>query len=211
MIVTGLCCWPRSVNFAPAASSCGVKDRSAPRSMPAAAGSRPNVPNSPTQTSASVSLQTVSCAYRAWVPLGSGMYIGFPGSSATLRAAGTGCQAPDWLATWMVALADGLVASSVMPRSLRERAWPRSTTRLPVHDEVHQSVPASPSIALAAGLADSEEVALACPDSAQLTVGAAGRASELRLTAPGEAAAPASPAISGSARTAGSAVAASAR
>jgi hypothetical protein len=110
-----------------------------------------------------------------------------------------------------VALADGLAASSVMPRSLRERAWPRSTTRLPVHDEVHQSVPASPSIAFAAGLADSEEVALACPDSAQSTAGAAARGPELRWAAPGEVVAPASPAISGSASTAGSAVAASAR
>src|ERR1022692_4398857 len=141
--------------------------------MPAAAWSRPNVRNSPAQTSAPVSLQTVSCAYRAWVPLGSGMYIGFPGSSATWRAAGTGCQAPDWLATWMVALAEGLVASSVMPRSLRERIWPRSITRLPVHDEVHQSVPASPSIALDAGWLDSDDEALAWPARARLTMGAA--------------------------------------
>src|ERR1017187_10179279 len=140
--------------------------------MPAAAGSGPNVRNSPTQTSAPVSLQTVSCAYRAWVPLGSGTYIGFPGSSATLRAAGTACQAPGWLATWMVALADGLVVSSVMPRSLRERTWPRSTTRLPVHDEVHQSVPASPSMALDAGAADSDDEALSWPARARLTMGA---------------------------------------
>src|ERR1039458_8469269 len=137
--------------------------------MPAAAGSRPNVRNSPTQTSAPVSLQTVSWAYRAWVPGGSGTYIGFPGSSATLRAAGTACQLPAWVATLMVALADGLVESSVMPRSLSERTWPRSTTRLPVYDPVHQSVPASPSMALEAGSPDSVEVALACPASAQLT------------------------------------------
>ena len=119
--------------------------------MFAAAGSGPYVRNSPTHTSAPVSLYTVSCAYRAWVPRGSGMYIGFPGSSATFLAAGTACQSPAWLATWIVALADGLVASSVMPRSESERTWPRSTTRLPVQADVHQSVPASPSIAFEAG------------------------------------------------------------
>src|SRR5580693_811349 len=98
--------------------------------------------------------------------------MGLPGSSATFLAAGTACQSPAWLATWMVALADGLEASRVRPRSLRSRTWPRSTVSAPVHDEVHQSVPASPSMALGAGLADSEFVALAWPASAQSMVGA---------------------------------------
>ena len=44
--------------------------------------------------------------------------------------------------------------------------------RLPVHADVHQSVPASPSIAFEAGLPEAVESALACPDSAQLTTGA---------------------------------------
>ena len=99
--------------------------------------------------------------------------MGFPGSSATFLAAGTVCQSPAWLASWIVAPADGLLASSVMPRSDRERTWPRSTTRLPVQAEVHQSVPASPSIAFGAGSPVSVELAVACPDSAQLTVGTA--------------------------------------
>src|SRR3984885_3251693 len=101
------------------------------------------------------------------------MYMGFPGSSATFLAAGTACQSPAWLATWIVALADGLVASSVMPRSESERTCPRSTTRLPVQADVHQSGPASPSIAFEAGEPVSVEFAVACPDSAQLTAGTA--------------------------------------
>ena len=40
---------------------------------------------------------------------------------------------------------------------------------------MHQSVPASPSIAFDAGLADSDEVALAWPDRAQSMVGPAPR------------------------------------
>src|SRR6266513_3733840 len=91
-----------------------------------------------------------------------------------LRAPGTACQLPAVLATWIVASADGLVASSVRPRSVSERTWPRSTTRLPVQSEGHQPVPASPSIAADAGVLAPDEVALACPDRAQLTVGAAG-------------------------------------
>src|SRR5439155_27061096 len=83
----------------------------------------------------------------------------------------------DWLATWIVALADGLVASIVMPRSVSERTCPRSITRLPVHDDVHQSVPASPSIAFDAGALDFADVALACPDSPQLITGTPGRPS----------------------------------
>src|SRR6202044_1348344 len=115
-------------------------------------------------------------------------------------------------------------ASSVMPRSLRERTWPRSTTRLPVQDAVHQSVPASPSIAFAARLADSDEVALACPDRAQSMVGPAPRPGSagpdaagaplapVVLAAPvvpvapgetGEAAAPPRAATSGTARATG--------
>src|SRR6185437_8098146 len=152
MIVTGLTCLPRSVNVAPAASSCGVKDRSAPRFIPAAAGSGPNARNSPTHTGAPVPLYTVNWAYRAWVPRGNGTYIGLPGSSAMFLAAGTAFQSPAVLATWIVASADGLVASSVRPRLVRERTWPRSTTRLPVQSEGHQSVPASPSIAADAGV-----------------------------------------------------------
>ena len=139
------------------------------------------------------------------MPRGSGTYIGFPGSSATLRAAGTACQLPAWVATLMVALADGLLASSVMPRSLSERAWPRSTTRLPVHAPVHQSVPASPSIALDAGLPDSVEVAVAWPDSAQLTVGADCGPG---WPACGDTAEPDTPAISGTTSRAGAAVSA---
>ena len=88
-------------------------------------------------------------------------------------AAGTGFQSPAVLATWIVASADGLVASSVRPRLLRERTWPRSTTRLPVQSEGHQSVPPSPSIAADAGVLVPDEVAVACPDRAQFTVGAA--------------------------------------
>ena len=105
---------PRSVNVAPAACSCGVNERSAPRSGPAAAGSGPNVRNSPMHTGAPVPLKTVSCAYRACVPRGSGTYIGLPGSSAMFLAAIR--QSPAVLATWIVASADGLDASSVMPR-----------------------------------------------------------------------------------------------
>ena len=147
----------------------------------------------------------MSWAYRAWVPRGSGTYIGFPGSSATLRAAGTACQSPDWVAILMVALADGLLASSVMPRSLRLRTWPRSTTRLPVHAPVHQSVPASPSIAFDAGFPDSVESALACPDSAQLT---AGTLCGPAAPACGDTAEPERPAISGRTSRAGTAVSA---
>jgi hypothetical protein len=100
----------------------------------------------------------------------------------------------------MVALADGLLASSVMPRSLRLRTWPRSTTRFPVHDPVHQSVPASPSIAFDAGFPDSVESALACPDSAQLTPGTLfGPGSP----ACGDTAEPDRPAISGRTSSAG--------
>ena len=67
--------------------------------------------------------------------------------------------------------ADGLAESSVMPRSDSALTWPRSTFRVPVYDDVHQSVPASPSMAFAAGLPDSSLVAVAVPDSAQFTVG----------------------------------------
>ena len=75
----------------------------------------------------------------------------------------------------MLAEADGLAESSVIPRSLRRLTWPRSTVRVPVQPDVHQSVPASPSIAFDAGWADSAVVAVAVdePASAQLTVGAA--------------------------------------
>src|SRR5450755_1702786 len=104
------------------------------------------------------------------VPRGSGMYIGWPGSSAIFRAAGTVLQLPGWLATSIVASADGLALSSVRPRSVRARAWPRSTLRLPVQEFGHQSVPASPSTALAAGSPDSADVAVACPDRAQFSV-----------------------------------------
>src|SRR5580658_3370186 len=72
----------------------------------------------------------------------------------------------------MVAEADGLLSSSVRPRSVSDLTWPRSTSSVPVQPDVHQSVPASPSIALDAGLPDSELVALAVPDKAQFTVGA---------------------------------------
>src|ERR1700722_19213779 len=130
--------------------------------------------------------------------------MGLPGSSAMFLAAGTACQSPDWLATGIVALADGLVASRVRPRSLRSRTWPRSTVRVPVNPEVHQSVPASPSMAPDAGLADSEFVALACPDSAQSMVGAGW----CQSAAVAGRAGPGSPAAIGSAITAGSAVAA---
>src|SRR5580704_3279145 len=207
MIVTGVPATPLSLNVAPAASSCGVKDRSAPKSRPAAAGSGPYVRNSPTHTSAPVSLYTVISAYRAWVPRGSGMYIGLPGSSATLLAAGTVCQSPDVAAVLMVALADGLDESSVMPRSLSERTWPRSTVSVPVHAEVHQSVPASPSMAFDAGSPDSVESALAVPDSAQFTVGAAppGGPSPAACTRAAELVS------SGTSSTAGSAVMASRR
>jgi hypothetical protein len=51
----------------------------------------------------------------------------------------------------MLAEADGLAESSVIPRSLSFLTWPRSTVRVPVQPSVHQSVPASPSIAFDAG------------------------------------------------------------
>ena len=83
----------------------------------------------------------------------------------------------------MLAEADGLAESSVIPRSLRRLTWPRSTVRVPVQPEVHQSVPASPSIAFDAGWPDSAVVAVAVDAlaSAQLTVGAAFGAVEARL------------------------------
>ncbi len=154
-----------------------------------------------------MSLYTVSSAYRAWVPRGSGMYIGLPGSSATLLAAGTVCQLPEVAAVLMVALADGLDESRVMPRSLSERTWPRLTVSVPVQAEVHQSVPASPSIAFDAGLPDSVESALADPDRAQFTVGTAppGGPSPAACTRAAELVS------SGTSRTAGSAVTASRR
>jgi hypothetical protein len=51
----------------------------------------------------------------------------------------------------MLADADGLAKSSVIPRSSSLLSWPRSTVRVPVQPDVHQSVPASPSIAFDAG------------------------------------------------------------
>jgi hypothetical protein len=120
-----------------------------------------------------VSLYTVSSTYLARLPDGSGKYIGWPGSSARSRSACGCCHAPAVLASLIAAEADGLAASSVSPRSASDLTWPRSTVSVPVQPEVHQSVPASPSIALAAGLAGSAVVALAEPDSAQFTVGAA--------------------------------------
>ena len=54
-------------------------------------------------------------------------------------------------ASSMLADADGLAESSVIPRSLSVRAWPRSTVRVPVQPSVHQSVLASPSMAFDAG------------------------------------------------------------
>ncbi len=71
----------------------------------------------------------------------------------------------------MVAPADGLAASRVMPRPFRKRVWPRSMVRVPSQEFGHQSVPASPSIAFDAGSPDWAESALACPDSAQLMLG----------------------------------------
>ena len=56
VVAAGLAGLPRSVKCAPAAISCGVNDRSAPRSIPAAAGSAPNIRNSPTHTGAPVPL-----------------------------------------------------------------------------------------------------------------------------------------------------------
>ena len=73
----------------------------------------------------------------------------------------------------MVADADGLAASSVIPRSDSDRTWPRSTVSVPVQPDVHQSVPALPSMAFGAGFADSAVVEVAVPSSAQFTVGAA--------------------------------------
>ena len=75
----------------------------------------------------------------------------------------------------MLAEADGLAESSVIPRSFSRLTWPRSTVRVPVQPAVHQSVPASPSIAFDAGWPDSVVVAVAVAElaSAQLTVGAA--------------------------------------
>ena len=52
----------------------------------------------------------------------------------------------------LVAEAEGLLSSSVRPRSVRDLTWPRSTSSVPVQPDVHQSVPASPSIAFDAGL-----------------------------------------------------------
>ena len=106
------------------------------------------------------------------MPAGSGKYIGLPGSSAMSFSARICCQFPAVLASSMVADADGLAESSVMPRSDSALTWPRSTFSVPVYDEVHQSVPASPSMAFPAGSLDSSLVAVAVPDSAQFTVGA---------------------------------------
>ena len=100
--------------------------------MPAAAASGPNARNSPTHTSAPVSLYTVSSAYLARLPDGSGKYSGLPGSSAISCSAGTCCQAPAVLASSIVAEADGLAASSVSPRSASDLTWPRSTVSVPV-------------------------------------------------------------------------------
>src|SRR5256885_1661592 len=69
-----------------------------------------------------------------------------------------------------------------LPRSLKrapaaiscgvnDMSPPRSTTLLPVLDEGHQSVPASPSAAFGGGVPDPAESGVAWPDSAQLTVG----------------------------------------
>ena len=103
-----------------------------PKSMPAAAASGPNARNSPTHTSAPVSLYTVSSAYLARLPDGSGKYSGLPGSSAMSCSAGTCCQAPAVLASSIVAEADGLAASSVSPRSASDLTCPRSTVSVPV-------------------------------------------------------------------------------
>src|ERR1700722_18864635 len=162
---------PRSVKRAPAASSCGVNDRSAPSAICAAAGSGPNIRNSPMHTGAPVPLLTLIWAYRAWVPRGTWIYMGFPGSSAMFCAVGSVVHWPEAEASWMVAPADGLAASRVMPRPFRKRVWPRSMVRVPSQEFGHQSVPASPSIAFDAGSPDWEESALACPDSAQLMPG----------------------------------------
>ncbi len=171
MIEIGVPGAPRSVKWAPAASSCGVKDRSAPSAIRAAAGSGPNIRNSPTHTGAPVPLFTLICAYRACVPRGSRRYMGLPGSRATFWPVGSVVHCPEVVASWMVASADGLDASRVMPRPLRDRAWPRSMVRVPSHEFGHQSVPASPSAAFDAGFPDWDESALAWPDSAQLMPG----------------------------------------
>src|SRR5579863_6677944 len=171
MIETGEAGKPRSVKWAPAASSCGVNDRSAPSAICAAAGSGPNMRNSPTHTGAPVPLFTLSWAYLAWVPGGTWMYMGLPGSSATFCAVGSVVHCPEFVASWMVASADGLAASRVMPRPSRERTWPRSMVRVPSHAFGCASVLASPSIALDAGSPDWDVSALAWPDSAQLMLG----------------------------------------
>src|ERR1700677_3268556 len=86
----------------------------------------------------------------------------------------------------MVAEAEGLLPSSVMPRSVSDLTWPRSTSSVPVQPDVHQSVPASPSIAFDAGSPDSALVALAVLDKAHCTVGAKpGPAPPARAVPPG--------------------------
>src|SRR6266567_6925068 len=179
MIVTGSAAMPWSVKWAAVgctASSCGVKDRSPPSSVLDAAGSGPKTRSSPMQTGAPVPLVTVRRAYRAWPSLPSKLrYIGLPGSTASSREETTVCHWPAWLASSTEALAEGSLGARVMPTPFSSRTWPRSMVRLSCQVFGHHDVAASPSIAFAAALPDCTDVALACPDRAQLTLRGAGR------------------------------------
>src|SRR5215475_6394957 len=149
----GLALTPLSVNTAPAATSCGVKDRSEPSIMPAAAGSGPKSRNSPMHTGVAPLSQTSIWAYRAdtlgrlpFPELGpSGTYMGLPGSRAMLRAVEIACQSPCWVASEIWALAEELALSTVIPIPSRLRTWPRSTVSVSGQELVHQEVAASPS------------------------------------------------------------------
>src|ERR1700761_7420248 len=107
VMFAGLPGTPLSVKTAPALSSCGVKERSDPSIMLAAAGSGPNSRNSPTQTGVAPLSHTSIWAYRPLRPGGvplpelapRGTYIGLPASRAMLRAVGSACQLPGAVAS----------------------------------------------------------------------------------------------------------------
>ena len=142
---------PPSVKCAPAASSWGSKDRSAPRNGRTLEGVGENARNSPMHGGVPSLSVTSIFTYRARSVPRSGQYTGLPAGGVCCWRSGTGCSEFGSVPALMLASAVVAVSSRVSPKPLSVRTLPRSTVTLPVHWVAHHCVEASPSIACGAG------------------------------------------------------------